>query len=108
MTKSSLRKALIFGVTGQDGSYLADILIEKGYEVHGLYRKSATGNTINIKHLIDDNKLHNKPIILKEQNKQFCERTYNKILKLQKYFDNENIRVNKFFVMNKVVEYLFN
>ena len=39
MTKPSLRKALIFGVTGQDGSYLADILIEKGYEVHGLYRK---------------------------------------------------------------------
>jgi len=61
---------------------------------------------LEIKHLIDDNKFHNKPIILKEQNKQFCERTYNKILKLQKYFDNENVRVNQFFVMNKVVEYL--
>lgn len=54
MTTSSLRKALIFGVTGQDGSYLADLLLEKGYEVHGLYRKSSTGNTSNIKHLIDD------------------------------------------------------
>ena len=45
MKKPSIQKALIFGVTGQDGSYLADILLEKGYEVHGLYRKSATGNT---------------------------------------------------------------
>ena len=58
MTELSLRKALIFGVTGQDGSYLADILLEKGYEVHGLYRKSATGNTKNIKHLIDDVEEH--------------------------------------------------
>ena len=54
MTTSTLRKALILGVTGQDGSYLADLLLEKGYEVHGLYRKSATGNTNNIRHLIDD------------------------------------------------------
>lgn len=54
MTTNTLRKALILGVTGQDGSYLADLLLEKGYEVHGLYRKSATGNTSNILHLIDD------------------------------------------------------
>jgi len=54
MNKNNTRKALILGVTGQDGSYLADILLEKGYEVHGLYRKSATGNTVNIKHLMDD------------------------------------------------------
>ena len=64
MTKSSLRKALIFGVTGQDGSYLADILIEKGYEVHGLYRKSATGNTINIKHLMNDKDVFGKKFFL--------------------------------------------
>lgn len=49
-----MKKALIFGVTGQDGSYLADLLLEKGYEVHGLIRKSATGNTRNIRHLMDD------------------------------------------------------
>ena len=54
MNNSSPKKALIFGVTGQDGSYLADILLEKGYEVHGLYRKSSTGNTTNIKHLIEN------------------------------------------------------
>ena len=44
------RKALIFGITGQDGSYLAEILLEKGYEVHGVIRKSATGNLKNIEH----------------------------------------------------------
>jgi len=54
-----MKKALILGVTGQDGSYLADILLEKGYEVHGLVRRSATGNTRNIDHLINDPKLFN-------------------------------------------------
>ncbi len=48
------RKVLILGITGQDGSHLADLLLEKGYEVHGLIRKSATGNTKNIQHLIVD------------------------------------------------------
>jgi GDPmannose 4,6-dehydratase len=64
MIISSLRKALILGVTGQDGSYLADLLLEKGYEVHGLYRKSATGNTSNIRHLIDDPLLFGKRFFL--------------------------------------------
>lgn len=49
-----MTKALILGVTGQDGSYLAELLLAKGYEVHGLYRKSATGNTRNIEHLMAD------------------------------------------------------
>jgi len=49
-----MKKALILGVTGQDGSYLAELLLGKGYEVHGLVRKSATGNTANIEHLIED------------------------------------------------------
>ncbi len=52
-----MKKALIFGITGQDGSYLAEVLLEKGYEVHGFVRKSATGNTVNIQHLIDANKI---------------------------------------------------
>ena len=47
------KKVLIFGVTGQGGSYLAEILLKEGYLVHGLVRKSSTGNTVNIKHLID-------------------------------------------------------
>lgn len=64
MTTSTFRKALILGVTGQDGSYLADLLLEKGYEVHGLYRKSATGNTRNIRHLMDDPLVFGKSFFL--------------------------------------------
>lgn len=64
MNTGTNRKALVFGVTGQDGSYLADILLEKGYEVHGLYRKSATGNTSNIRHLIDDPSVFGKRFFL--------------------------------------------
>lgn len=52
------KRALILGITGQDGSYLAEILLEKGYAVHGLVRRSATGNTRNIRHLLDKIHLH--------------------------------------------------
>ena len=52
--------ALVLGITGQDGSYMADLLVSKKYEVHGLVRKSATGNTRNINHLIENKKLFNK------------------------------------------------
>ena len=58
------KKALILGVTGQDGSYLADLLLKKGYEVHGLIRKTATGNTININHLLADEIIFNKRFFL--------------------------------------------
>ena len=51
-----MKTALIFGVTGQDGSYLSEILLQKGYQVHGVIRKSATGNLRNIQHLIDQNR----------------------------------------------------
>ena len=63
---------------------------------------------LEIKNLIDDNKFSNKPIILKEQNKIFREKIYTKIIKLLKYFNNNNVKVNQFFAMNKVVEYLNN
>tara|TARA_X000001036_G_scaffold425838_1_gene452546 strand:+ start:925 stop:1884 length:960 start_codon:yes stop_codon:yes gene_type:complete len=53
-----MKKALILGINGQDGSYLAEILLEKNYEVHGLVRRSSTGNTRNIKHIISDLNLH--------------------------------------------------
>ena len=45
------KKALIFGVTGQDGSYLADLLLKKGYEVHGIIRRSSSINTKRIDHI---------------------------------------------------------
>ena len=47
-------KALITGITGQDGSYLAELLLEKGYEVHGLIRRSSTFNTDRIDHIYQD------------------------------------------------------
>lgn len=50
----SMKKALITGVTGQDGSYLAQFLIEKGYEVHGVKRRSSLFNTARIDHLYQD------------------------------------------------------
>jgi len=53
-----MKKGLIFGINGQDGSYLAEILLEKGYEVHGLIRRTATGNTLNISHILDKIHLH--------------------------------------------------
>ncbi len=54
------KKALIFGVTGQDGSYLAEVLLDRGYEVHGMVRRSATGNTRNIEHLLGNPEIFNK------------------------------------------------
>ena len=53
-----MKKALITGVTGQDGSYLAELLLEKGYEVHGIKRRSSSFNTSRIDHLYQD--IHNK------------------------------------------------
>ena len=50
--------ALITGITGQDGSYLAELLIGKGYEVHGIIRRSSSFNTGRIAHLYDDPKSH--------------------------------------------------
>jgi GDPmannose 4,6-dehydratase len=58
-----MKKALITGITGQDGSYLAELLIEKGYEVHGIIRRSSSFNTSRIEHLYIDTlieDLHNK------------------------------------------------
>jgi GDPmannose 4,6-dehydratase len=52
------RKALITGITGQDGSYLAELLLEKGYEVHGLVRRSSSFNTWRIDHVRDRLVLH--------------------------------------------------
>jgi GDPmannose 4,6-dehydratase len=49
-----VRKALITGVTGQDGSYLAELLLDKGYEVHGLIRRASTFNTHRVDHLYRD------------------------------------------------------
>jgi GDPmannose 4,6-dehydratase len=54
MTETAARKAIITGITGQDGSYLAELLLGKGYEVHGLIRRSSTFNTDRIDHIYQD------------------------------------------------------
>ena len=61
---SLFRKALITGITGQDGSYLAEFLLSKGYEVHGIKRRSSSFNTQRIDHLYQDPHENNKRFIL--------------------------------------------
>ena len=58
------KKALITGITGQDGSYLTEILLNKGYEVHGIIRRSSSFNTGRIDHLYCDEKILNKTLFL--------------------------------------------
>ncbi len=53
-----MKKALITGITGQDGSYLAEFLLEKGYEVHGIHRRSSISNMGRIEHILDKITLH--------------------------------------------------
>src|SRR5687767_5511978 len=59
-----MKKALITGITGQDGSYLAEILIDKGYEVHGVVRRSSSFNTARIDHLFNNKELSNNVFFL--------------------------------------------
>ena len=59
-----MKKALITGITGQDGSYLADLLLEKGYEVHGIIRRASTFNTSRIDHLYTDPHVHGVRLFL--------------------------------------------
>ena len=60
----SMNKALITGVTGQDGSYLTELLLDKGYEVHGIIRRSSSFNTFRIDHLYKDESILNKSLFL--------------------------------------------
>src|ERR1051326_2813876 len=63
MDRSS-KRALITGITGQDGSYLAELLIGKGYEVHGLIRRSSSFNTDRIDHIYQDPHAQNPKLTL--------------------------------------------
>ena len=58
------KKALIFGVTGQDGSYLAEFLLKRGYVVHGVKRRSSSINTKRIDHIYQDPHVYNRKFIL--------------------------------------------
>ena len=59
-----MKKALITGITGQDGSYLAELLLEKGYEVHGIKRRASLFNTQRVDHIYEDPHVDNQHFIL--------------------------------------------
>lgn len=59
-----MKKALITGITGQDGSYLSEFLLDKGYEVHGIIRRASTFNTKRIDHLFENPEIGNKKFFL--------------------------------------------
>lgn len=59
-----MKRALITGITGQDGSYLAELLLDKGYEVHGIIRRASTFNTDRIDHLYNDPHVHGTRLFL--------------------------------------------
>jgi len=59
-----MKKALITGVTGQDGSYLAEFLLKKGYEVHGIKRRASSFNTQRVDHIYQDPHVENKNFVL--------------------------------------------
>src|SRR6476661_12552 len=59
-----MKKALITGITGPDGSYLTEILLAKGYEVHGIIRKSSSFNTARLNHLYEDASILNERLFL--------------------------------------------
>ena len=59
-----MKKALITGITGQDGAYLAELLLKKGYEVHGIKRRSSLFNTDRIDHLYQDPHVDNRNFVM--------------------------------------------
>ncbi len=59
-----MKKALITGITGQDGSYLTELLLEKGYEVHGIIRRASSFNTQRIDHLYNNREIREKKLFL--------------------------------------------
>jgi GDPmannose 4,6-dehydratase len=64
LTDAKPKRALVTGITGQDGSYLAELLLSKGYEVHGLIRRSSTFNTGRVDHIYEDPQVEHRRFIL--------------------------------------------
>ena len=73
------KKALITGITGQDGSYLAEFLLKRGYVVHGIKRKSSTFNTDRVDHIYKEELNHksNLPTVSKIENQE------NKVIRIE-------------------------
>jgi len=77
-----MKVALITGITGQDGSYLAEFLLKKGYEVHGMRRRSSSSNTGRIDHLIDNPNIYEKTLFLHHGDMTDSSRIYNILAKI--------------------------
>ena len=77
------KKALIFGITGQDGSYLTEFLLKKNYIIHGVKRRSSSENTQRIDHLFDNLKLKNKKLFIHYGDVTDSSSTYNLINKIK-------------------------
>lgn len=73
MAEDKRKVALITGITGQDGSYLAELLLEKGYEVHGIIRRTSSFNTGRIDHIYHDQ--HDKDVRLFLHYGDICDAT---------------------------------
>ena len=78
------KKALITGITGQDGAYLAELLLSKGYEVHGIKRRASSFNTQRIDHLYQDPHSDNRSLFLHYGDSAIVER-----LRLWSYIQRE-------------------
>ena len=76
------RIAFITGITGQDGSYLCEFLLKKGYEVHGMRRRSSSSNTGRIDHLIDNPNIYEKTLFLHHGDMTDSSRIYNILAKI--------------------------
>jgi len=76
------RIAFITGITGQDGSYLCEFLLKKGYEVHGMRRRSSSSNTGRIDHLIDNPNIYEKTLFLYHGDMTDSSRIYNILAKI--------------------------
>ena len=76
------RIAFITGITGQDGSYLCEFLLKKGYEVHGMRRRSSSSNTGRIDHLIDNPNIYGKTLFLHHGDMTDSSRIYNILAKI--------------------------
>ena len=78
-----MKRALITGITGQDGSYLAEMLLSKGYEVHGIIRRSSTFNTSRIDHIYVDPHESDANLVLHHGDLTNSEQLVNLIYNLQ-------------------------
>ena len=68
----AVKRALITGIGGQDGSYLTELLLEHGYEVHGTIRRSSLSNTTRIDHLISQDAIYNRRLFLHLHPRHIC------------------------------------